>query len=297
MLVAVIATGLGGVGVWMMLVGLVPPKLTLAEQMARVSAAAHGIGQDAEPVASLVVGLGNRAGSLLERFGLPGSKVVAELDLLRRDVRPHLALKAGCALAGLVLPVPAFTVLTIANIDVPAVFPAALGLAFASVLFMVPDLALHAEAERWRAAARMAVRAFLDQAAITVAGGAGVEHALIVAADGNGPTFRAIREAIAEAQLRREPAWPHLDGLGRRLGIRELSELAAACALAGAEGSKIKASIAAKAAAMREREFATQVEAAESATERLGLPGGLLAMSVVCFVGYAALAAAAKQIR
>ncbi len=77
--------------------------------------------------------------------------------------------------------------------------------------------------------------------------------------------------------------------------MRELSELAAVCALADAEGSKVKASIAAKARSMREREFAVTIEAAEAATERLAVPGGLMGMSFVCFLIYAALAAAAKS--
>lgn len=142
----------------------------------------------------------------------------------------------------------------------------------------------------------MSVRVFLDQTAMALAGGAGIEQALIAAAaDGRGRTLGLIRQALVDAQLRREAAWPHLDALGRRLGVRELSELAAACALAGAEGAKIRASIAAKTRSMREQEAATHIEAAEAATARLAVPGGLLGMSFVCFLIYAALAAAARQ--
>ncbi|WP_143765498.1 hypothetical protein [Catenulispora acidiphila] len=196
----------------------------------------------------------------------------------------------------MLLPAASFATLTIVGLDLPLTIPALAAGVLAAVLFFVPDLALAAEAEEFRTAGRVAVRTFLDQAATTLAGGAGIEQALVAAADGHGPVFRAIRDSITDSRLAREPAWPHLDALGKRLGIRELCELAAACTLAGAEGAKVKSSIAAKARSMREREFAAQTEAVEADSERLAMPGGLLGMSFVCFLTYAALAAAAKQI-
>ncbi|WP_194924895.1 hypothetical protein [Catenulispora pinisilvae] len=240
--------------------------------------------------------LGTRAAGLLARAGLPSTKVRVQLALLDRDVTPLLAQKVGTACFGLMLPIASLTVLTIAGVSVPVAIPVIAGAVLGGTLFFLPDLALVGEVQKFRAEARMSVRVFLDQAVIALAGGAGIEAALVsAAADGHGRTLALIRQAMVEAQLRREAAWPHLDALGRRLGVRELSELAAACALAGAEGSKIRASIAAKTRSMRRQEAATQLEAAEAATTRLAVPGGLLGMSLVCFLIYAALAAAARQ--
>lgn len=297
MLVLIIAAAGLGVGCWLLLVGLVPPKLTLAQQMARAQAA-HDFARDTtfSRQDRLIARLGVHAAGWLARAGLPSAKVRAQLALLDKDLTPLLAQKIGTACFGLMLPAASFTVLTLAGISVPLAVPAVVGLVLAGTLFFAPDLALVGEVEKFRAEARMSVRLFLDQAVMALAGGAGIEQALIAAAaDGRGRTLGLIRQALADAKLRRDPAWPHLDALGRRLGVRELSELAAACALAGAEGAKVRASIGAKARSMRGQEFAVHLQAAEAATARLAVPGGLLGMSVVCFLIYAALAAAARQ--
>jgi len=297
MLMVIFAAIALGTGSWLLLVGLVPPKLTLAQQMARA--------QTANRLSQAVVGstrptlsaqLGSRAAGWLARAGLPSAKVRGQLALLDKDVTALLAQKVGTACFGLMLPMASLTVLTIAGVSVPFAIPVVAGLVLGGTLFFLPDMAVAGEVEKFRAEARMSVRVFLDQAVIALAGGAGIEAALIsAAADGHGRTLGLIRQAIVDAQLRREPAWPHLDALGRRLGVRELSELAAACALAGSEGAKVRASIAAKTRAMRGQEAATELEAAEAATTRLAVPGGLLGMSLVCFLIYAALAAAARQ--
>ena len=297
MLLLVIAAAAGGAGLWLLLVGLLPPKLSLAEQMARISMSSTSAQRRVSvPDLPLASRLGGRAAETLARVGLPRAGVRANLVLLDREVVPFLARKAQCAVIGVMLPAASFATLTIVGLDLPLAVPAMAASILAAGLFFVPDLALAGEAEEFRTAGRMAVRTFLDQAATTLAGGAGIEQALVAAADGHGPVFRGIRDAITDSRLAREPAWPYLDALGKRLGIRELSELAAACTLAGAEGAKVKSSIAAKARSMREREFAAQTEAVEAASERLAMPGGLLGMSFVCFLTYAALAAAAKQI-
>jgi len=294
MITFLFAAGALGVGLWLLLVGLLPPKLTLAQQMARVPA----VSRKRFPIA-----VGARcdqrafgwAGTQLARVGLPGARVRDDLALLEKPVEALLAQKAMTAVVGMALPAASFTVLATVGIGVPVVLPMAVGLVSACVLFFVPDLVVRSEAVEYRRAARLALRLFLDQAVITLAGGAGIEQALIAAArDGRGPVFRSIRSALNDAQVHREPAWPHLDRLGQALGVRELSELAATCALAGAEGAKVKASISAKAHSIREREFAERIAEAESATERLTVPGGVLGMSFVCFLIFAALAAALR---
>lgn len=292
MAIFLVAAGALGVGLWLLLVGLVPPKLTLAQQMARVPEASRR----RSPIRAGGARPDQRAfewaGTQLARIGLPGARVRNDLALLEKPVEALLAQKAMTAAVGMALPTGSFTVMVIAGIRIPLVLPMAVALVSAGVLFFVPDLALRSEVVEYRRAARLALRVFLDQAVITLAGGAGIEQALIAAArEGRGPVFRSIRSALNDAQIHREPAWPHLDRLGQTLGVRELSELAATCTLAGAEGAKVKASISAKAHSMREREFAERIADAELVTERLTVPGGVLGMSFVCFLIFAALAA------
>ena len=96
---------------------------------------------------------------------------------------------------------------------------------------------------------------------IATAGGAGVEAALTyAAATGQGPV-RPVRQALETAQLTRQPPWQTLGQLGTELGVAELTELAASITLAGTEGAKVRASLAAKSAAMRARQLA-EAEAA-----------------------------------
>src|SRR3712207_8235823 len=53
------------------------------------------------------------------------------------------------------------------------------------------------------------------------------------------------------ARLSGDPVWATLDELGRRIGISELSEVAAAGSLAGERGAAVRKSLMAKARALR----------------------------------------------
>jgi len=110
------------------------------------------------------------------------------------------------------------------------------------------------------------------------------------AATGEDPTIAALRRALEEAVVRREPLWASLDRLGRTLGVGELRELAASLSLAGTEGAKIRASLAAKAAALRVRLLADIETQAQSATERMSLPLVVMFAGFLVFIAYPALA-------
>jgi uncharacterized membrane protein len=64
--------------------------------------------------------------------------------------------------------------------------------------------------------------------------------------------------------------------------------LAASVSLAGSEGAKIRASLAAKAHALRARQLADAEAHAQSATERMSLPVVLLFGAFLLFLGYPA---------
>jgi tight adherence protein C len=283
-----------GVGGWLMLVGLAPARPSLSQLIA----ASQDPPLAEEPVRPAHQGSwSSRYGACavrpLARLGLPGSRTRAELELIGMPVEQLLAEKASAAVAGSVAPLVAFALVSVAGFVFPPALPISLSLLLAAVMFFVPDLSVHAAAEQFRAEARMAVRMFLDLTVTTLAGGAGIEQAMLAAAhDGHGPTFRGIREALAEARRQKTAAWPYLNQLGMELGVRELSELAATATLAGTEGAKAQTSIAVKARAMRERELTARIAEAESATERGGLPGVVLGLALIVYILFAALAAA-----
>jgi tight adherence protein C len=64
--------------------------------------------------------------------------------------------------------------------------------------------------------------------------------------------------------------------------------LAASIGLAGTEGARVRASLQARAVALRGRQLADAEAAAESATERMSLPVVTMATGFLLFIGYPA---------
>ncbi len=156
--------------------------------------------------------------------------------------------------------------------------------------FFLPALELRSQAAERRRSFRHALGCFLDLVAVRLAGGAGVESSLSdSAASGHGWAFAELRQALAEARLMGEPPWAGLARLGDDLDVSELRELAASAALAGDEGARVRASISAKAKALRVRGLADAEGAAQAASERMSLPIVLLLVGFIVFLGYPAI--------
>jgi tight adherence protein C len=90
--------------------------------------------------------------------------------------------------------------------------------------------------------------------------------------------------------LMRIAPWGPLGRLGEAFGIEELCELAATVALAGTEGSKVRATLAAKAKSIRTHALAEAQANAEAMSERMSLPVVALFGGFLLFIGYPALA-------
>lgn len=144
-----------------------------------------------------------------------------------------------------------------------------------------------------RSRRRQAVRvvgSYLDLVVMCLAGGMGVESALDAAAsvpDDDLTVLLAMRLQVARHDGR--PPWAALAELGETLGVRELVELAGVASLAGTEGARIRTTLSAKAASMRRRQVAEMEAEANAVTERLFLPGALLLVGFLVFLGYPAL--------
>jgi hypothetical protein len=125
---------------------------------------------------------------------------------------------------------------------------------------------------------------------VLLAGGAGVDGALFDAVSiGRGWAFQQLRRALVTARLTRTTPWSTLGQLGTELDVHQLSELAASVSLAGTEGAKVRASLAAKAAALRARELTDAEGDAQGATERMSLPVVVLFCGFLVFIGFPAL--------
>lgn len=291
MIVVLVVLGAGtGLGLWALAVWTVPPRPPLAELIGRLH-----VQQKPPPILATgdggwVVRLGSPLGGLLRSLGLPGRGITADLAIAERSPDGHLAEKAVLAVLGLLLPGSVELLLVLGGRPLPWQMPLAGSLALAVGGFLLPDLTVRKEAQRRRAAFRHALGAYLNLIHVLLAGGAGVEGALAdAAAIGQGWSFRQLRRALETARLTRTSPWNALGQLGDELQVGELSELAAALSLAGTEGARVRASLAAKSAAIRQRDGAEAEGAANAATERMALPGMVMAIGFVIFVFYPAL--------
>jgi len=137
---------------------------------------------------------------------------------------------------------------------------------------------------------RHAFSAYLDLVNVLLAGGAGMETALSVAADaGDGWSFELIRTSLVRARVARRSPWDELARLGRRLDVPDLVEVAGTISLSGEHGARVRGSLAARAEALRHRQLADIEARAQSATERMGVPLVLLFVSFIGLLGYPAL--------
>jgi Flp pilus assembly protein TadB len=287
---AAVLAGTGfGLGLLAIAAGLAPRRASLAEALDFLTR------QRPAPVITLDAGswaarLGRPAAALLAGLGLPGKTLRADLAILGRPPERLLAEQATAAVAGLLL-IPAMTgLLALGGVSAGWQLPAGGAVVLAVAGFAAPALGVRQEAAARRAATRHALAAFLDLVVISIAAGAGVEAALTYAgATGRGWAFTQIRAALDTARLTRRPPWEALGQLGHELGISELTELAASITLAGVEGAKVRASLTAKAAAIRGRQLADAETTAQAATERMSLPLVLLFGGFLLLIGFPAV--------
>lgn len=156
--------------------------------------------------------------------------------------------------------------------------------------FVVPTSVLRKTARSRRRSFVHAFSAYLDLVNVLLAGGAGIETALVAAADaGDGWTFGNLRSCLMRARLSRRSPWHELRALGARWGINEVVEVAGSMNLSGEYGARIRASLAARADSMRSRQVAEIEALAQSATERMGVPVMMLFIGFMVLLGYPAL--------
>ncbi|MER8160225.1 type II secretion system F family protein [Streptomyces sp. NPDC094472] len=283
-----------GAGLVALAYGLRPPRPALADVIASLDATP---GTSAETGASheeteWATRLGRKAVPLVRALGFPTATLRADLAVCGTDVEKHLAGKATCTVAGLLTPWIALALVRFgAGIDIGWWMPLSGSLVLAAVLFFLPDISVRKQAAERRHQIRHTLTLILDLTVIALAGGAGIQQALADAVQSpRGWAASKLRHALHVAQLTRTSPWQHLGDLGQHLGVSDLTELAATLNLAGTEGAKVRASLAAKARAMRRRRLSEADGAAQAATEQMSLPVVLLFAAFLLLIGYPALA-------
>jgi len=277
---------LAGLGVTLAVAELVaPPRLDLAAALTRLHPGPAAPG--GAPRAAGPPGWWDRTvGALVERLPVP----VADLRLLDRSPRAFMVSKLVMAGYGALLPALLTGLLTLVAVRLPVAVPAITCLGCAGVLFFAPDLVTRAQAAEARATFRRAVGCYLDLVALERGADGGPAEALTRAAEvGHGGQFRRIADALSAARLAGTTPWQALAELAAAIGVAELADLAEVIALAGDDGAAVADTLAAKAAALRARHLADATAAANTASEKLTLPGVVLAFGFLVLVCYPAL--------
>jgi Flp pilus assembly protein TadB len=228
---------------------------------------------------------------ILQALGMTERRQLQEqLRILDRTVERHAYEKMLASLAGLLLPLLfGFVLAQIGSPFPPSVFVlTALGLAVGG--FLYPDLTLSDQVAERQSAFRHALAGYLDLVSIILAGGGGVESALVGAAEsGDGWVFAELRAALRRGELTGRPPWEMFEEVGVRFGITELQELAASMALAGGHGARVRQSLIAKAEALRALQGAEMETKAEAATEKMVVPVTVMVLGLMIFIGYGAM--------
>ncbi|WP_026423582.1 type II secretion system F family protein [Actinokineospora inagensis] len=279
-----------GTGLWALVAWIAPPRPGLHATLTAITAGPAPVPLLTADSAGWSLRIGKPFVRPLASLGLPTPRLRRDLAVIGKSPQHHLAEMAVYGIAGLVLPTLAQALLLVADIPMPWQMPALAGLILGIVGLLVPDLTVRQEAARRRDAFRHSLGAYLNLLRVLLAGGAGVDGALTDAVKvGNGWAFAQIRRALTTAAATRTTPWARLGQLGTELDVSELSELAASLSLAGTEGARVRASLAAKASGMRTRELTHAEGEAQSATERMSLPVLILFLGFLIFLGFPAM--------
>lgn len=206
---------------------------------------------------------------------------ITEVDFVRRLIQRTIF----ATVCGLLL-----TILWISFWDKPPfIVVILLCIAVPYISWQVPVKQVATTSQMRRSDMDLAVAVYLDLVNVLLAGGAGVETAMLAAAGaGDGFSFEQIRLALVRAQSSRGSYWDSLRELGERTGVESLEDVAHSVQLAGEHGARIRQSLAAKATALRSKNLARIEHEAEQRTEHMGLPIVLLFLGFILLVGYPA---------
>jgi tight adherence protein C len=213
-------------------------------------------------------------GAMSADVALVGSSVNADLAVLDKT-RDQYATSRLTLVAGLALMPVVFAFFTTATgvmswSPFAVLVMAVLGAVFG---FLMARAVLSSQAAERRRAFAVELSQYLDVVALQVAGSAGIDDALRRGAAGaTSPGIIQIRRALDRARMRNDSPWDSLGALAERIRVPELDELVSTVRLGDDRGARIKSSLMAKADSLRASQSADDLERAEKASERMGIP-------------------------
>jgi hypothetical protein len=167
--------------------------------------------------------------------------------------------------------------------------PVLLALATVPTGICLPVASVVSRARDRRRHFRIVIGSFVDIVVLSLAGGVGIDGSLYAASQVSTDwAARSMARALARARDSGQSPWSALGRLGEEIGVSELIELSTTLELAGTEGARIRQSLSARAVSLRRHEQADAESASNAMTERLFLPGALLLVGFLLFIGYPA---------
>ncbi len=191
--------------------------------------------------------------------------------------------------AGLLCPPLVWLAAQSSGVSVSPVLVILVAIIAAPGMAFLPVTLLFSRARERRRHFRIVIGSFVDLVVLSLAGGVGIEGALL-AASRVSDDWAATRmaRALSRARDAGQAPWTGLGQLGVEIAVPELVELSATLELAGTEGARIRQSLTARVVSLRRHEQADAESAANTMTERLFLPGALLLFGFLLFIGYPA---------
>ncbi|GGO18126.1 type II secretion system protein [Microbispora rosea subsp. aerata] len=328
MIETVLAGAVLGLGIFLLVRALFPPRPGLIARLAALDQARDGTSGPRAPliapeedVSEFRRMLGVRLARFYAARGWEARSVKADLALLGKSFEGFLATKLLLGVSGLL----AFPILVgwlaLMGWGVSLQVPFWSALAVCVIFFLLPDVQIRRDAAVRRRDFRHAVGAFLDLVAMNLAGGRGVPEALMMAVavgspatthaalngalhggasaasasvNGAGPmagsnwAMERIREALANARIVGITPWQALGQLGDEINVDELRDLSAALGLVADDGAKVRASLSARAATLRRRELAEVEGKAGERSQSMLVAQLLLCAGFVIFLTFPA---------
>ena len=271
-----VAGGLTGLGVALLVARLIPAQPDLADALSRLT-----------PTRVIRSPAGDTPATGKEKLGIWAMRVLppglwvrtprVELALLRIPLSRFYGEKLTFAGLGLVIPPLIAWFFSLLDLGLPTAIPAVGSLGLAAAMFFLPNYNAVDDARTARLEFRRALSAYIDLVALERTNGSGVRQAMEAAAGiGDSWVFTRLSEELTRSRWSGLPPWDALHTLAEELGLPELDDFADIMRLSGEEGASVYQTLRARSAAMRNALLNDEITEANAVGERMTIPGSLL---------------------
>lgn len=274
--VVLLAGGLVGLGLALIVARLIPAQPDLADALGRLA-----------PSRPSAVGTSPMPTTRQERVGVWAMRVLPsglwtrtphrELALLRISLARFYGEKVTFAALGLAL-VPMLAVFfDFLGLGLPFALPVLASVGLAAVMFFLPNYNAVDDAKKARLEFQRALGAYIDLVALERNSGSGARQAMEASAEiGDSWVFTRLSEELTRSRWSGLPPWDALHALSDELGLPELDDFADIMRLSGEEGASVYATLRARSSAMRAAMLNDELAEANAVGERMSIPGSLL---------------------